>query len=480
MGLARNLFNLKRISRAAEQVGVELRLVTRHLSTRTLARDAGIYVHAGVPVRLLKYTRQHPPARQDLAGRVVPVRETLGRRWQHKPRVGCGAVLITLLGILVVVALLAAGAAALVPHARILVVPVAVRVSGEMTVTAVNGLADVDYGAARIPARLVSEIVSGIHEVPSTGQADVPAERASGEVVFVNRTTEPVTVPKGTVVRTGSGTNVRFYTALAAELPGALYANRRVPVIALDPGFAGNVRPLTINVVEGDLATRVEVLNDTPTTGGTVRSVALVKVDDQTRAFDEAPNRLLVANLKLLTDQALPGEFLVPMPVGTDNVLYAEVMSYEFLQNVGAQSDVTSINMKAVLYCKLVSGSSLEALVVQFLGERAPQGMGLIEDSLVITRSGYEKTDQVGAVRFQVQASGMYAPTIDAAAVKAKLRGVTVPQAETWLAENLALRGAPVVELTPAWWPYLPWLPARVDLVVSAAEELATTEAGGD
>ena len=167
--------------------------------------------------------------------------------------------------------------------------PVAVPVAGELAVTAVNLNTAVDYGNATIPARVVQVIVSGTGETPTTGSLDGPDEHASGQVVFVNRTTSPVTVPKGTIVRTGSGTNVRFYTVTAVEVAGSLYAFRRVGVIAMDPGPSGNVQPLTINVVEGDLAASVEVLNDTATTGGTIKRVPLVDAAD----FDVARNETL-------------------------------------------------------------------------------------------------------------------------------------------------------------------------------------------
>ncbi|NLG27201.1 MAG: hypothetical protein GX557_04785 [Chloroflexi bacterium] len=459
--LARDLFSLKRTKRAAEDAGVELRLVSRHAETRSLARAAGIDVHIAAPRSLKKYAHQLRSGAEGVKARVVPVSEQLGRRWQRKPRIGFGTVLLSLVVIAAVVALLGAMLVALVPGATVEIEPVAVPVSGELAVSAINLNSAVDYGKATIPARVVQVIISGTGETPTTGSIDAPDERASGEVVFVNRTTSPVVIPKGTIVRTGSGTNARFYTVVAAEVPGRVYAYRRVGVIAMDPGPAGNVQPLTINVVEGDLAAQVEVLNDTATTGGTIKRVPMVAPADFDTARNETLAKLQNEALSQLAGELDAGEYIPPETVS------AEIMERYFDQDVDQQSDVLTVQMKVVVRGLAIDGTGLESLIGQALTSKAPEGMALIANSLTYKRSNHESMG-TGEVRFQVSSSGMFAPVIDEAAIKQALRGKPVDEALAWVSENLQLQVEPLITLTPAWWEYLPWLAARMEVLVSA------------
>lgn len=463
MPMARQMFNLKRLARAADSAGAELRLVSRHTETRLLARAVGIMAHVAVPHALHKYGNQTRTGATGLQSRVVPASERLGRRWQRAPHIGFGTVLLSLLVIALVLAVLGAGLVALVPGAKVVLAPVAVPVSNELAVTAVNLNSAVDYGNATIPARVVQVIVSGTGGTPTTGSLDAADERASGQVVFVNRTTSPVQVPKGTIVRTGSGTNARFYTVIDAEVPGSLYAYRRVGVIAMDPGPTGNVQPLTINVVEGDLAARVEVLNDTATSGGTIKRVPMVAAADFDVARNETLAKLQNEALSQLADELDANEYIPPETVS------AEVMERYFDQSLGQQTEVLTVQMKVVVRGLAVDGNGLESLVGQSLTAAAPEGMALIEDSLSYKRSAH-RSEGTGSVSFTVEAEGMFAPVIDEGLVKDSVRGKTLPEALAWLEQNLQLRAAPSIEVTPAWWDYMPWLSARIDVVLSAED----------
>ena len=129
-------------------------------------------------------------------------------------------------------------------------------------------------------------------QMPTTGRADAPDGYASGQVVFANRSDREVLIPKGTFVRTGSGETARFYTVEEAVVPSQYNATKRVAVLAADPGPMANVRALTINVIEGELATALEVINDAPTGGGTMRQLPVVTPGDQNALLDKAREEL--------------------------------------------------------------------------------------------------------------------------------------------------------------------------------------------
>ena len=114
-----------------------------------------------------------------------------------------------------------------------------------------------------------------------------------------------------------------------------------------------------------------------------------------------------------------------------------------------------------------VDGNSLLELAIATLEKQVEEGHSVIEDSLVLDRSEQVTVEQNG-LRFSASARGMAAPDIDVERVKRQLRGKTVSEAETLLAELLPLETAPLIEVQPSGWDHLPWLPARMEVHISS------------
>jgi len=462
--LTDDLVSLKLIQRAGQDMAIDLRLVSKHFHTRALAREAGIPVRYALAPRLRAYRRARDKSRRGLPSRVIPVQGRLGRYWERRPvHLGFTAVFMSLVVVAVLFGIMAGIAAALVPSATITLQPKSQSVSGRFDVMANPRYRDIDVERMVTTARVAQLILEGHGDTPATGRMDVPDGRAEGQVVFVNRTANPVRVPKGTVVRTGAGTNARFLTVADVELPAAIGANARVRILAVDAGLAGNVLPLTINVVEGDIARQVDVLNDTATSGGSVKQVATIGAPEfdvlradlskklQQEAYDQ-----LVASLAL-------GEF-VPA-----NTLEVQIMSQEFHQVMGQQSDLLSMTMKVVVKGIIVDGVALNTLCAKLLEAQAAEGMVILEDSLVVEPSP-EMTVDENTVRFSVSARGVVAPMIDSDHVKSRIRGKTVAEASDWLQDYLELQREPVIRVEPQWWEWIPLLPGRVDVSVLAGD----------
>jgi len=171
----------------------------------------------------------------------------------------------------------------------------------------------------------------------------------------------------------------------------------------------------------------------------------------QQEAYDQ-----LVASLAL-------GEF-VPA-----NTLEVQIMSQEFHQVMGQQSDLLSMTMKVVVKGIIVDGVALNTLCAKLLEAQAAEGMVILEDSLVVEPSP-EMTVDENTVRFSVSARGVVAPMIDSDHVKSRIRGKTVAEASDWLQDYLELQREPVIRVEPQWWEWIPLLPGRVDVSVLAGD----------
>ncbi len=466
---ARDLVSLKRLQRTAQAAALDLRLVTSRAESRMLAHEAGIAVFSMVPFRLRRYKRLRRPDAQGIPARVLQVDGRLGCYWRRRPHyVGFGAALLSLVVIAAIVAIMAGVAVALVPTATISLRPSSRSVSATLNVSADPTYRDVEVAKSIIPARVVQVIVEGRGDTPTTGRAEQPDANAVGEVVFSNKTTNPVKVPKGTIVRTGSGLNVRFRTVSEIELPGSLFGSARAGVMAVDPGPVGNVQALIINVVEGEIAREVDVLNDKPTQGGLMKALATVAPGD----FDVLRADLVARLQKETYDQVIaglqPGEFIPP------NSLDVQVMSEKFDQTLGQQTPLLSMSMKVVVKGIAVDGDSLDTLARRSLEVGAGSGMSIVGDSLVVQRSEQLVVEKNNVVRFTASARGEVAPVVDVNSIKEAVRGRQVSEATRWLAQHLQLSTPPEIVVQPEWWdsvPWLrgslPWLPGRIKVLIS-------------
>ena len=460
------MVNLKRIRRAADDAAVDVRLVSRHFQTRGLAREAGVPVYFFPPAGI-ETAERTPQTSEGLIGRITPIDAHLGAHWRQAPHpLGVGSVFLTLLVVVLLAATMAGVAGMLVPHAVVVIEPESSPVSASITVHADPTYHEVVYDQNIVPAKRMQVIIEGRGEIPATGGTDVAGEYATGEVVFSNRTSEAVTIPKGTVVRTESGTSVRFYTTSETVLPAALYGQATVGIIAVEAGPLSNVKALTITAIDGDMARVADVLNNTPTTGGTTEREAIVAAQDFDSLQASVQGQLQQEAYQQLVAQLSPDEFI---PV---NSLDVQIMSYSFDQVQGERSAVVSMDMKIVAGGFAISNTDLDDLATHVLEAQA-QGDGeplqVIPDSLALERS--EKTEVLDReLILTVDASGRVAKVINVDQAKRGIRGKELAGAAGWLTKTYALQSEPEITITPSFWRRIPWLTARSDLVISARD----------
>jgi hypothetical protein len=456
------LFDFKRLRHVAAASALDLRIVSRRLRTRVLAREAGIRTRVGLPLHLLKYRRRHATVMSGAGARLVSTREQAKRRARGDPAsLTFGAALLTLVLVVLLAATMLATAAALVPSATIQLEPLAQPMEARFEVTASPAYASIQYEQVIVPARIIDLVVEGRGETPTTGTIWVKEKHASGDIVLVNRTDSPVLVPKGTIVRTGSGVNLRFYTVAAVELPGQVYAHRRVDIIALDPGEEGNVEPLTINVVEGENAHLVDAINDTATSGGEDVTKYVVKRTDFETLREELKKKLENDAYEQLMASLEEGEF------APRETIRGEIVSEDFHQVLDEQTDVLSMDMEVRVTAVAVDGKAIEELAQRFLESGSEGEAQLVQSSLSVERS--DDVQVSGSdVRLSVVARGAVAETIDVDRIRRTLRGKELDQATTWLSQHYQLKREPELKVTPDVWERMPLLPARIQVEILA------------
>jgi hypothetical protein len=288
-----------------------------------------------------------------------------------------------------------------------------------------------------------------------------PSTRATGSVIFTNRRTGPVNIPKGTVVRTTGGRTARFATTAAAVTPGEPGGSVTVPIEALDPGPGGNVAAETINAIDGAVAFQLVAVNPGATSGGAVLTVATVTEADQEALREIALAQIHQQALTLLEGQLGENEFVAP-----DTLRVAGPPQETFSHFVGEKADNVTIDMQAIVTATAVNLRGAQTVAFNALAAAVEDGMALVPDSETYGRQITLESDEDGRVRFSLVATGDVAPVIDSALVRRLAQGQPPEAVGERLEAAYALTGPPRIEAWPEWLDRLPWLGAKIKVSV--------------
>jgi hypothetical protein len=301
--LARPL-DLVLVQRHAHALGVQLGLVTNDREVQSNAREFGIPVFRDLN-KAQRSTWRVPRRRRRLTLRpATPESLRLENPASHAddptpdpatlrqaPAPGRELSIPIRLGIFTLgLCALFSIAAILLPDARISLSPqtklqyqsLAIKASRDVTAPRISGA---------IPARLLTVVIEGRDSLTSSGTSSLPDKAASGGLLFTNLTDTPISIPKGTVVRTLGKNLVRFTTVQAANVPAGPGQTATLNAQALTLGTAGNLPAGRLVAIEGPLGPNLTVSNPLRTTGGANRAVpAPTRLD-----YERLSTRLMIS-----------------------------------------------------------------------------------------------------------------------------------------------------------------------------------------
>ncbi len=331
-----------------------------------------------------------------------------------------------------------------------------------LTAKADPELEETDFANLTLPAKVVEVEVAGREQMATMAKKDVPDGFAQGEVIFSNKRSEPTTVVSGTIVTTSGGTSIRFRTIEEVTLPPAVGGRVRVKVEALDPGPSGNVPAWTVNRVEGLLALQVNVINDSPTEGGTVKQVSYVTNEDKEEVRTVLMQRLRQEGYNALSSQM--GDAYLP-PESLSLIVLQE--SYD--KFAGDEGDSLTLEMRALVKGVAVKREDMRDLALSTLQSRVSPGFQLLSEEIDYRPGGVISIEE-GKMAFDLSVAGRMVMRVEEAEVKQGLAGRSPAEAVAYLERKLELVEKPWVEIMPSWWPRLPWTPFRISLLVLPQE----------
>jgi len=455
--------DLRLLQRYADALAMEVALVTRNRATRVLAKEAGFAVFSRMPRGYLAPSAGRRP-RPEGSPEGSP-RRALARRPRPEWPSARGLVptrqwLMNALAFVLLSGLLLSIIAAtllIVPEAVVTLVPTTEPISHTMELQANPDIEAINYERGEIPARVVEMQIEARAQSRTVAKKDVPDARATGTVIFINKRNEPTVIPQGTIVRTSAGSTVRFRTIEEAILPATTGAKIEVGIVAVDPGLSGNVYAWQINTIEGVASLWAEVINDTPTRGGTVKWVPVVTNEDKNRLRASLLQRLQQEGYNRLKEQLEEGEFVPPESV------VIEPAGETFDKEVDAQADVLGLEMRVTASGTAIKLEDAHTLAQYLLGFEVKEGFQLLSQGL---ESQLEKVTRVEGRRvyFEMSASGLMAERIDEGEIREEIRGKPIAAAEEYLRQRFQLDEEPSIMVTPGW---LKRIPFRIRVIVS-------------
>jgi len=217
-----------------------------------------------------------------------------------------------------------------------------------------------------------------------------------------------------------------------------------------------------INAIDGPLGLELAVTNPAPTRGGARSQKAAVSADDQTRLHDQLLTQLETDALNTIQGQLGPAEFLA-----TDSITVTREVARTYDQAVGEQADALQLTLRVAFTGLVIADSPAQQVAQAALAAQVPRGQVLVAGTTSFVRETNLQTNPDGRASFSIDAKAIVTPVIDPERVRDLVRGQPRDDAQLRLVTSLPLTGAPDVSVQPDWYPRVPWMPFRIDVIVT-------------
>ncbi len=467
--LARQL-DLVLVQRHAHTLGVQLGLVTTDREVKSNARECGIPVFRDlnkaqrstwrVPRRRRRPTLrpatpeflrlENPETTSDER---TPDPSTLRRLPAPSPELSTPIRLgLFILGICAMLSI----AAILLPGARISLSPqtkpqyqsLAIKASSEVTAPSISGA---------IPARLLKVVVEGRDSLRSSGTTSLPDQPASGDLLFTNLTDQPISISKGTVVRTLGKNLARFTTVRAANIPAGPGQTVILNAKALTLGTAGNLPAGSLVAIEGPLGPNLTVTNPRATTGGSNRAIPAPTGLDYEQLATRLKTSLTQTALTELQSQLKTGDLLLTSVPSLTKVIEETFQPAEI-----QPADQLQLSLRLEFQALAAAEEDLNAMAAAILDANLPSGYLAVPGTLKVENLTDPVMSDTTTGRWQIFIQRRTQAHITPDQAVQLALGLAPELARQRLEAGLPLGESAQVSLTPYWWPRIPLVPFRI------------------
>jgi hypothetical protein len=400
-----------------------------------------------------------PDDLKEVASRIYAEESAIQRRWRR----------IRLLGMAILLLILVSGLTyVFLPSATITIIPAQGTVSSQIDLIADPASTNIDVENRIVPATKLSVQVEDTGTIETTGSEDLGDAQATGSVVFINQTNDPVTIPTNTMVITSAGFPIQFHTTLEASLDGGVGLQVEVPIEALptSAGSIGNVESGVINTIVGSLAEVITVRNLAPTSGGASQSQRAVSEADRDRLLDTVRQQLQARAYVEMEPRLSQNQFII-----LETVHIAEERNdwMTFSAEVGDVTDTLSLTMRVIVEATAVDEQFGQQIAYAEMSRQIQPGQFIKPETVTYERGMVSSVDSAtGRVTFRMSGNGLVSSQIDTDSVREQVAGRSLGDAMAYLVSQLPLQQGttPLINISPEWFGSMPLVSMRITVQV--------------
>jgi hypothetical protein len=456
-----HLLDLNLVKRHADMMGAQLALVTHDSEVRYYAHQIGIPVYDSPRHAQDIHWRVSRYKKIDIQGssqyiHLVNLRKIIHPQtpvWMEHP------VTRFLCFCFSVIALFALGIYVL-PGAQIIISPHVEMQSMRFDLLADPSSTTINFSTGSLSTYNQDVVVEGHDSITTTGSAIIPDKSAVGDLQFTNISNQKILIPAGTIVATLDSSPVRFITlnsnAITINPNQSVFLTAR----AIKPGSSGNIPADHLIAIESDLGLDLSVTNPSAAHGGTDATVSSPSSQDLQLLRDRLRSKL---KLTALTEMQpiLPDEDTLISPT----ITIVETLAEIYNPTIASPGNRLELSLRLHIQSQVVSGKALLSLVTPILDSNTPMGYSPIINSLEITRLNNPTPGEDGTAHWTIHASRKLQVDIPGNHIIDNITGLTVAQAVERLSTSFPLEDQTKILVSPDWWPRLPFVPMRMEVV---------------
>ena len=357
----------------------------------------------------------------------------------------CGAGILYLFVVLVL------------PTATVTVHPAIQHLEVSIPMTASLAVEQPDNDLGLVPGRYVSAAQEISRTGPTSSRKLLPTETSTGLLLAINQTQEPVIVPEGTEVQTGTGQAIGFVTTETVTVPGNSQFQQPIAIEAIEPGETGNVPSNSITKIAGTFGFQLWITNPQPTLGGASDFLKVVSQADIDLLQAQLLAEVEASALDILANELSAAEWLPPAALNVD----LQWASTDFF--VAEETDELTMTMMVDLSGIAVDTNDMVDYVVGQVAQHAPAGGELLPASLDLSLQ--PNPEWTGTeLAFSVSAAVDYIQDIRQDQIRKAIVGLT-PEAALEKLAAWSPEGTPEVMLFPSTQQVLPRLAKRIRIL---------------
>jgi hypothetical protein len=142
------------------------------------------------------------------------------------------------------------------------------------------------------------------------------------------------------------------------------------------------------------------------------------------------------------------------------------VISEVYDKFVDEPADALTLELKAAANGVVIAGQDANAVALDALQRMVPSRYYLAAQGLSFERGPVVQIDEERRVSFIMTASGTAVARVETRGLRELVQGMPVAEAQALVADRLLLRRPPEIEVRPAWFGHMPYLPFRIAFVV--------------